>query len=351
MDISVDRYFIVDVKLQILNISNLEKYDSQKMYKIYDEWPEIAKNSYFKAESITREPVKHIIFSGMGGSGTMGDFFAAILSKTNLHVNVVKGYLLPKNVSSETLVVVTSISGNTAETFSILKAAKKIGCRIIVFSSGGKMEEFSNNNNVEFIKIEKCHSPRASFVNFLYSILRTLEQIFPIKKEEVENSIKQLEITKKNICSDNLELNNQSLDIAMSLKEVPLIYYPGGFEAAAIRFKCSLQENAKIHAIVEDVVEASHNGITSWEIKSRVQPILLQGKDDYIKTKERWIIFEGYFNKNNIKFKKITSIEGDIISKLVNLIYILDYASIYLAIINKIDPTPVKSIDYIKKRL
>ena len=99
------------------------------------------------------------------------------------------------------------------------------------------------------------------------------------------------------------------------------------------------------------MVEASHNGIISWEIKSNVQPILLQGKDDYKKTKERWIIFEEYFNKNNIKFKKITSIEGDIISKLVNLIYILDYASIYLAVINKIDPTPVYSIDYIKSRL
>jgi glucose/mannose-6-phosphate isomerase len=213
------------------------------------------------------------------------------------------------------------------------------------------MEEFCNQNNVEFIKIEKYHSPRASFVNFLYSILRILEPIFPIKKEEVENSIKELEITRKNICSDNLELNNQSLDLAISLKEIPLIYYPWGFEAAAIRFKCSLQENAKIHAIVEDVVEASHNGIISWEIKSNVQPILLQGKDDYEKTKERWTIFEEYFNENSIKFKKITSIEGDIISKLVNLIYILDYASIYLAIINKIDPTPVYAIDYIKNKL
>jgi glucose/mannose-6-phosphate isomerase len=335
----------------LINKFDIEEIDSKKMFKVYDDWPEIAKNAYFKAKSSSRESVKHIIFTGMGGSGTLGDFFAAILSKTNLHVNVVKGYLLPKNVSSETLVVVTSVSGNTAETLSILKAAKKIGCRIITFSSGGKMEVFCNQNNVEFIKIEKYHSPRASFVNFLYSILRTLEPIFPIKKEEVENSIKQLEITKKNICSDNLRLDNQSLDLAMSLKKIPLIYYPWGFEAAAIRFKCSLQENAKIHAIVEDVVEASHNGITSWEIKSNVQPILLQGKNDYEKTKERWVIFEEYFNKNNIKFKKITSIEGDIISKIVNLIYILDYASIYLAIINKIDPTPVNSIDYIKKRL
>ena len=134
----------------------------------------------------------------------MGDFFAAILSKTNLHVNVVKGYLLPKNVNSETLVVVTSVSGNTSETLSILTAAKKMGCRIIVFSSGGKMEEFCNQNTVEFIKIEKYHSPRASFVNFLYSILGTLESIFPIKKEDIENSIKELEITKINFCSDNL---------------------------------------------------------------------------------------------------------------------------------------------------
>ena len=321
------------------------------MFKIYDDWPEIAKNAYLKAKSNSREPVKHIVFAGMGGSGTMGDFFAAILSKTNLHVNVVKGYLLPKNVDSKTLVIATSVSGNTAETLSILKASKKIGCKIIVFVSGGKMEEYCNQNDVEFIKIEKYHSPRASFVNFLYSILRILEPIFPITKEEIENSIKQLKITKKNICSDNLELNNQSLDIAMALKEIPLIYYPGGFEAAAIRFKCSLQENAKIHAIVEDVVEASHNGIVSWEIKSNVQPILLQGKDDYEKTKERWIIFEEYFNEKNIKFKKIISKEGNIISKLVNLIYILDYASIYLAIINKIDPTPVYAIDYIKNKL
>jgi len=330
---------------------DLEKIDSKKMFKVYDNWPEIAKNAYFKAETKFREPVKHIVFAGMGGSGTMGDFFSAILSKTNLHVNVVKGYLLPKNVDSQTLVITTSVSGNTIETLTTLQAANKIGCKIIAFSSGGKMEEYCNQNSIEFIKIQKYHSPRASFVNFVYSILRTLESIFPIKNDEIEKSIKQLEITRKNISSSNLEINNAALNLALSINKIPLIYYPWGFEAAAIRFKCSLQENAKIHAIVEDVVEASHNGIISWEIKANVQPILLQGKDDYEKTKQRWEIFEEYFNENNIEFDKIISIEGDIISKLVNLIYILDYASIYLAIINKIDPTPVKSIEYIKKRL
>jgi glucose/mannose-6-phosphate isomerase len=335
----------------LITLSDLEKIDNKKMFEIYDNWPEIAKDAYFNATSISRKFVKHIVFAGMGGSGTMGDFFSAILSKTDLHVNVVKGYLLPKNVNSETLVIVTSVSGNTVESLSILEVAKKIGCKVIAFSSGGKMEQFCDKNNIEFIKIQKHHSPRASFVNFLYSILRILESIFPIKKSEIENSITQLEKTRENICSNNLTENNTALNLALSIDKIPLIYYPWGFEAAAIRFKCSLQENAKMHAIVEDVVEASHNGIISWEIKSNVQPILLQGKDDYEKTKQRWNIFEKYFNENEIEFKKITSIEGDIISKLVNLIYILDYSSIYLAVINKIDPTPVHSIDYIKKRL
>ena len=122
-------------------------------------------------------------------------------------------------------------------------------------------------------------------------------------------------------------------------------------KSIAIRFKNVLQENSKIHVIAEDVVEACHNGIVSWERESNVNPILIQGKDDYIKTKERWDIIKDYFYQNKIDYWEIISIEGSILSKLVNLIYILDYCSIYKAILSKIDPTPVKSINFIKERI
>ncbi len=77
----------------------------------------------------------------MGGSGAIGSIFASILSKTNIHASIVKGYILPKTVDSETLVV-TSVSGNTDETLTILNAASKQNCKIISLSSGGKMKEF-----------------------------------------------------------------------------------------------------------------------------------------------------------------------------------------------------------------
>ena len=102
-----------------------------------------------------------------------------------------------------------------------------------------------------------------------------------------------------------------------------------GLQAAAIRFKNSLQENAKFHAMAEDVLEASHNGIVSWERSSDVKPVLITGEDDYIKTKERWKILKEYFKINNIEYREILSVNGSILSKLINLIYLLDYSTIY----------------------
>ena len=65
----------------------------------------------------------------MGGSGAIGDLFSAILSKTDIHVSLVKGYLLPKTVDKNTLVIVTSVSGNTDETLTVLESTKKINCK------------------------------------------------------------------------------------------------------------------------------------------------------------------------------------------------------------------------------
>ena len=82
-----------------------------------------------------------------------------------------------------------------------------------------------------------------------------------------------------------------------------------------------------------------------------MNPILIQGKDDYIKTKERWEIIKEYFNENKIEYIEINSIEGSILSKLINLIYILDYSSIYKAILMKTNPTPVEAIQTIKEKI
>ena len=335
-----------------MKIENLEKIDSKKMYQTYDKWPEIAKNSFDNDfEKFDTKGIDHIVFSGMGGSGSIGDVVSAILSKEDIHVSNVKGYHLPKTVDSNSLVVATSISGNTKETLTVLEKAQKTDAKIAVFSSGGMIQKFSETNNLFFQEISMIHSPRASFPKFLFSILNILKEIIPIKETDIKEAISSLEITRNSIFSNNLTEENISLKLAEWIKEIPLIYYPWGLQSAAIRFKNSLQENSKTHVITEDVIESCHNDIVAWEKNSNVQPILIRGNDDHIKTIERWDILKEFFNDKKIEFFEIKSIDGNILSKLVNLVYSLDYASIYHAVLNKIDPSPVSAIDFVKNKL
>ncbi len=336
------------------------------MHQFYDNWPKYARESFehysrnssyqldiFGANSNDYgKNSDHIVFAGMGGSGAIGDLFAAVLSRTSIHVSVVKGYLLPRTVDKNTLVIVTSVSGDTVEAISNLLSAKETGCKTIAFSSGGKIESLCKKHNIVFGKIEKLHSPRVSFVRYVYSILGVLEKILPVKREDVLESIQKMEELCKSISSDNLTAKNPALSLAQWITGIPMIYYPWGLQAAAIRFKNSLQENAKRHAMAEDVIEACHNGIVAWEKPNfDVMPILIEGTDDYIKTKERWKILKRYFEENRIEYREIHTVEGSILSKIMHMIYFFDYTTIYNSILSGIDPSPTYSIEYIKKNL
>lgn len=336
----------------MLTVKTLDKYDSSGMYKVYDRWPEISSDTFSNTKNhVDFRNIDHVIFAGMGGSGAVGELMSSVLSKSNLHTCIVKGYLLPKTVDRNTLVVATSISGFTAETLTVLKNASKLGCKIIAFSAGGRMQDYCEKNNLMHQKIVQIHSPRTSYPTAAYSMLAVLGPVFGIKESNIKESIEMLYKTGNKINSNNLSTTNPALSLAFWISKIPIIYYPHGLQAAAIRFKNSLQENSKIHAITEDVIEMCHNGIVSWEMPSTVQPILIRGTDDYIKTKERWKILKKYFRIHNIDFNEVGSVKGNILSKLINLIYLLDYATIYHAVLNKRDPSPVRSIDYIKSKL
>ena len=167
----------------------------------------------------------------------------------------------------------------------------------------------------------------------------------------MQESIEKLHNLKKIIDTNNLTNSNPSLNLSYWIKNIPLIYYPWGLRSAAIRFKNSMQENSKNHMIIEDIIEACHNGIVAWEKKSDIQPVLLQGKEDNPKTVERWKLIKEMLNDKGIKYYEILSENGNILSKLICMIYLLDFSSLYHSVINNIDPTPVLPIEQMKKKL
>lgn len=184
----------------MLTIKTLDKYDPQGMYKIYDMWPEISSETYINTKNhIDFKNIDHIVFAGMGGSGAIGEFISSVLSKSNTHTCVIKGYLLPKTVDKNTLVVTTSISGFTTETLTVLRKASKLGCKVMAFSSGGKIQDYCTKNNVMHQRIEQVHSPRASLPAAIYSMLAVLGPVFGIKEADIKESIGTLHKTGKRI--------------------------------------------------------------------------------------------------------------------------------------------------------
>ena len=213
----------------MINKEILNKYDTQCMYKIYDNWSKIARDSYEKKIAPLRcDNVNHVVFVGMGGSGTVSDIFYSILSQSPIRVTVVKGYVLPKNMDENTLVVVTSVSGNTEEVLTALKSSLQYNCMKIVFSAGGLIEKFANNNDIEHRTLIMHLNPRLSLPSAVYTILNVLWDTLSIDQNDIYDSIKALEICGQKIGSDNLTDENPSLKLAMQLSKICLIYYPHG---------------------------------------------------------------------------------------------------------------------------
>ena len=173
---------------------DLKKYDKSHICKAYDAWPEIARKSYQnKIESVSDfKNIEHVVFAGMGGSGTVGEILSSLV-KLPYYASVIKSQILPKTVNHNSLVIATSFSGNTYETLSVLQEAKRRGCGIVAFSSGGKVKDYCIKNGLIHHEIDLLHSPRASLPAGLYKMLKALGSQFGIHHDEILDSIKVLE--------------------------------------------------------------------------------------------------------------------------------------------------------------
>ena len=103
----------------------------------------------------------------MGGSGTVSDIFYSILSQASIRVTVIKGYVLPKNIDKNTLVVITSMSGDTEEALTALQSSLQYNCMKIAFSAGGLIEKFANNNKIEHRSLIMYLNPRSSLPHLI----------------------------------------------------------------------------------------------------------------------------------------------------------------------------------------
>ena len=262
---------------------------------------------------------KDIFLVGMGGSHLAADLINDIYPEINIKVH--SNYGLPRKINKDSLLIVSSFSGNTEETLDALDCAIKAKIPVIIISSGGKLMEIAQQNDFAYIQLpDNTIPPRMALGYSIKALLKILNKDFDFK---VSNS----------------QLQKKGFDIAKKVKgTIPLIYSSSNNKAISYIWKINFNENSKNPAFINCFPELNHNEMVALK-DNNFSFLLIEDERDHPRIKKRIKIFK--------KMHQVIPLKGNVLY----LILLSLWSSYYLALENKVDPQEIEAIENFKKEL
>jgi glucose/mannose-6-phosphate isomerase len=291
-----------------------------------------------------------VVVAGMGGSGIGGELLKDwARGRIAVPVEVCKDYSLPAFVGKRTLVFVVSYSGETEETLSVFLEALKRKCMIVSFSSGGKLQEFSERMSVPYLKVPSGMAPRAGLPYLFLPLIAALEKLGLVSNSarEVSESVDVLkQISRENSPAVPMG-SNFSKKLAMDVNgTVPVVYGFGCYRTVAQRFKTQFNENSKNPAKWEFFPELEGKQFEKW-----FSPTFIRDVDEPPEMRQRIEATKELMKRQMNRQFEVHSRGKTCLAKMASVTCIGDFTSVYLAILRGIDPTPVKTIASLKQKV
>ena len=317
--------------------------DSQNMLQVIKDFPKQCREALGLPKGISASgEINNIVIAGMGGSAMGGDLLKIYLSNTNIPVYVNRDYKVPNFVDENSLVFAVSYSGNTEETLSALNAAKEKKAQIIGITSGGKLAEECE----KVVNIPSGLQPRAALGYLFFPMLGILHNtnIIRVKNDELNEMMDILKQTDK--------FNEQGEELSKKLKEkIPIIYASEALGAIAFRWKTQINENAKMPAFYNVFSEMNHNEIAGYKsMDHKFSVVMILDKNDNDRVKKRMNICKEIMEEY-VEVEEVETQGESLLARMFSAIYLGDYVSYYMALWNRVDPSPVDIIEGMKKKL
>ncbi len=303
--------------------------------------------------------VDKVVVLGMGGSAIGGDLVKSlVLEEAKIPVIVHRDYGLPAFVNEKTLLIASSYSGNTEETLSGFEPALKTKAKKIAVTTGGKLRQMAEASHVPVFKIEYKAQPRAALGFSFIPILGVMQKLGLIgdKTRDVNETVQVLERLATRLDEKSPLSANPAKQIAQRLSGcLPVIYGAGIAAEAAHRWKTQLNENSKAWAFYEVFPELNHNATVGFplpvDVVKKIRVILLRSPLFNARVKLRYEVTCELLTQAGVAYEFVDGEGQSPLAQMVSLVSIGDYVSYYLAILYKVDPSPVKVISYLKDRL
>lgn len=311
----------------------------------------------FKANTSSLKDIQNIVVAGMGGSALAPEFLLTWKgSELAVPLNVSRGYHLPGYVNENSLVVISSYSGNTEETLSCLEDALAKKAQIVIMTSGGQLLQKAKVNQMVYYVIPEGLQPRHSLL-YQVKALATLLQSIGLLEKATSDLEEAGEWANNQISSwirDVPAAENSAKQLAGKLFGKIGVFYAGPtLEFIARNFKIALNENAKNVAFSYALPEFNHNEFMGWDHPkdTPVAVVQLQSSLDEAAITRRFDISNRLLS-GSMPAPIIVEVQGDTqIKQLVWCVLFSGMVSGYLAILNGEDPLPVARVEKLKTEL
>ncbi|HHW60276.1 MAG TPA: bifunctional phosphoglucose/phosphomannose isomerase [Syntrophomonadaceae bacterium] len=301
---------------------------------------------------------RNVVVTGLGGSAIGGDILRTFaLSHARMPILVNRDYDLPAFVDQDTLVLAVSYSGNTEETLSSYEQACSKGADILVVSSGGRLSQQAAHDGWTVLSVPGGLVPRAANGYLFAPMVLALQSLGMVEgaRTGLDETKQLLLAMRQQLGSD--EEQNPARQMAEQIKDhIPIIWGSSSHsEAAAMRWKGQINENAKAPAYFGILPELNHNEIVGFEVPadllSRLVVVILRDRYDHPRVQKRIEISRGMIEDRVAAVLEVPSQGESFLARVYSLIYMGDWVSYYLALAYDIDPTPVAAIDRLKNEL
>jgi glucose/mannose-6-phosphate isomerase len=296
---------------------------------------------------------------GMGGSAIGGDLVAGIWAdRLRVPLTVVRGYDLPAWVSTSTLVIASSNSGNTEETLSALGTALQRGAPVVAVTTGGALATAAGRASLPLLSFPSVGMPRAAIGYSVGLTAGLLERagLLELTDEEIEAGAASVDRAVAAYASTVPTADNRAKQLAWSLLDrLPIIEAAGFLAPVARRWKTQLNENGKSTAAWEELPEATHNSVVGYPqpevVRDHLFVLFLASSLDHPRNRVRTALSIAALDDESIGNDRVVFEDQGRLAQAMHAIVLGDFTSAYLAILYGLDPTPIDVLTHIKEAL
>jgi len=302
---------------------------------------------------------KNVVVLGMGGSAIAGDILRSLAAFSGEKpVSVVRGYDVPAFVGRDTLAVACSHSGNTEETVSALEAALGRGAQATVITTGGRLAGIAAERQLPAFVYHYEGQPRCALGHQLMALLALGERVGLLSRQDsaVKEMLSIIHAQRDELSFAVPSAKNAAKQLASRLQgRVPVIVGGAGLAVAAHRWKTQLNENSKSWAFWDELPEMDHNSVVGFGLPqalvSQLTALFLLPRAIGRREVVRYEATAAELARAGVAHERIDIAGESQLARVLSVVYLGDFTSYYLALLNGIDPTPVEPIARVKARL